>query len=168
MNKMEYILFITNNYYMRITTVLWQKTFYIYQLTVQICRWDAIETYVDKSKLKYAWRLLNLPPDNIYRKVFIYRFFTILYRGIFYSESPVAQFINVCFKYNVLDNVIDILLSGTLPSKIKWCNYVNNNVNDRQFSIWRRSLKLYSIPCPISNWRVENRRFECFIIGISG
>ena len=38
MNKMEYILFITNYYYMRITTVLWQKTFYIYQLTVQIYR----------------------------------------------------------------------------------------------------------------------------------
>ena len=85
---------------------------------ISLLGWDTIETYVDKSKLKYAWRLLNLPPDNIYRKVFIYRFFTILYRGIFYSESPVAQFINVCFKYNVLDNVIDILLSGTLPSKL--------------------------------------------------
>ena len=162
MNKMEYILFITNYYYMRITTVLWQKTFYIYQLTVQICRWDAIETYVDKSKLKYAWRLLNLPPDNIYRKVFIYRFFTILYRGIFYSESPVAQFINVCFKYNVLDNVIDILLSGTLPSKIEWCNYVNNNVNDRQFSIWRRSLKMYS---SLKLYRIISCKYEriCWI-----
>ena len=95
-------------------------------------------------KLKFVWRLLNLPCDNIYRRLFILRFFNIMYRKVLFAESPTAQIINVCIKYNILDTVIDYILSGTIPAKSYWYKFCTGVVNDRQLVLSRRSLKMYA------------------------
>ncbi len=110
---------------------------------LSVIGWDSIEYYIDKMKLMYMWRLLNRPNDNIYRNVFVNRFIKLMYSGIFLCESPTAQIINVCSKYKILDKVINFVILSELPCKPAWKRIVKNVVNDRQFFLWRRNLKMY-------------------------
>ena len=92
----------------------------------------------------FAWRILNLPVDNIYRKVFVLRLIKIIYSRIYLCESPVAEFVNLCHKYNVLGKVTNLILLSDIPCKSEWSRYTKGLVKDRQLLLWRRTLKMYS------------------------
>ena len=89
--------------------------------------WDSIEIHIDKSKLMYAWRIFNNDDAIYYKNIYIKRFFNILARGVYTCESPVAQCINVCHKYGILPNLINIILRDEWPTKRTWRTLVNNS-----------------------------------------
>ena len=105
--------------------------------------WNSIVSYIDMMKMMYFWRIFNIPEDTMYRNIFITRFYNVLSRNVFSCKSPVAQLINVLHKYNYLPTVMNYILSNDLPSKHIWNRTVKRLVNDRQFFLWRRSLRTY-------------------------
>ncbi len=104
--------------------------------------WDSIEVYVEKMKFMFAWRVLNGDACS-YRDIFIYRFFRIFNTGIYSCESPTAQFMNICNKYGILQDVYDMILNNNMPDKAEWKKNIFNYVVKRQVMHWRRSLRMY-------------------------
>ena len=105
--------------------------------------WLQITSLVDKMKLLFVWRLLSLNPCNIYRKVFVYRFFSVLLSSVMTNISPVAQIISVCIKYKILDHVRNSIQTGKIPSKDQWKCMVIKVISDLEFSSWRLDTKMY-------------------------
>ena len=51
--------------------------------------------------------------------------------------------IDICFKYNIINDVIKVMLYGSIPSKDKWKRWVKSVINDYDFVVWRRELRFY-------------------------
>ena len=105
--------------------------------------WMKVQTYIDKSKLLFMYRILCLPPCSIFRCIYVLCFFQILYSDLYVDVSPVAQVIDVCKRYGILDQIVSIILSGAMPTKRLWKRMVENKVWDLEFKRWRQELKLY-------------------------
>ena len=106
--------------------------------------WHKIQSYVDKAKLLFVWRLLFLPSESVFRKVFILRLFQVLFSGIYTTISPTAQIAELCIKYNIINYVKTVVQTGILPSRIVWKKMITKVIYDKEFSTWRLDLKLYT------------------------
>ena len=93
-------------------------------------------------KFMFAWRVLNGDACS-YRDIFIHRFFRIFNTGIYSCESPTAQFMNICNKYGILQDVYDMILNTKMPEKAEWKKNIFSYVVKRQVMHWRRSLRMY-------------------------
>ena len=64
--------------------------------------WMSICGYVDMLILLYFMRIIKLPADCIYKKLFIHRYCYHMYSLTSQHHGPVQQFLDICIKYNVL------------------------------------------------------------------
>ena len=98
----------------------------------------------DRLKLLFLWRILNLRIESVYRSVFLLRFFHCLTNTIYTNVSPVAQMIDLCVRYNVLNDVLDMIFCNTVYSKQSWKTHISTLIVQKEFVNWRFDLKLYN------------------------
>ena len=67
----------------------------------------------------------------------------MLLAQFFPRESPVAHVIDICYKYGILNDVIEMLSTRKIPSKVIWKKWILKIINDFKFANWRIELKLY-------------------------
>ena len=106
--------------------------------------WQPILNHIEKMKLLFLGRILRRPAKCIYKRVFLFRFFFVIVSKIFSCESPAAQIVDICLKYDILKDVIDIILSGTIPPKDRWSRMVKHTINNVHLSNWRLDVSMYS------------------------
>ena len=63
--------------------------------------------------------------------------------NVFTCISPIAQIIDICLKYNITDDVINIIITGKTPPRQMWNRWINRTLYEYHFVSWRRDLRLY-------------------------
>ena len=106
--------------------------------------WQPVLTHIEKMKLLFLGRMIRRPPNCLYKRVFLFRFFLVIASNVFSCESPAAQIVDICMKYNILQNVINIVLSGNVPSKDQWGSIIKPTINRAYSERWRLDLTMYS------------------------
>ena len=109
---------------------------------VSLLGWRDISSHIDFMKLMFLYRLLALNPTNLYRRVFLRRFYEIMALGYFSTLSPTAQIIKVCQKYNIIDKVSMYIQQGIVTSKIEWKRWISGIIDDSNHIKWRFDLRL--------------------------
>ena len=105
--------------------------------------WRSIAYQIDLVKLGFGYRILASESDSIYRILFVKRLYYLLYVGELTDISPVSQFISVCRKYKLINEVLGWILSGRIPSSGNWKKQCERAISDHDFSRWRLSLRMY-------------------------
>ena len=78
-----------------------------------------------------------LEPDHIQRRIVVRQVYYILANGIYSVLSPVAQTLQVCMEYNLLQDVLQWLDNGEIPRKPAWRKLVREKINNVKHSNWR-------------------------------
>ena len=127
--------------------------------------WREITAQVDVMKLMFIQRILSLDVESLYRKLFVRRFFLMLGSGVYSKLSPIARIIEAVARYDKINEVVSILVSGNIPSKQLWKKQVEAWVDDKAFSSWRFVISLYprlglyrcviSVPEPTCWWQLS-------------
>lgn len=106
--------------------------------------WRDIRTQIDFLKIIFVRRILQLPALCIYRILFLRRFYYILTTGVFSKTSPIAHIIKSIYRYNLTPTVLQMIESGSVPSKESWKKVVLEAMYGETFAGWRFELTLYS------------------------
>ena len=107
--------------------------------------WQPIDMFIDLIRLLFMWRILLLPMSNIYKKVFIRRFYQNIINDN--SHGPVKKFIDTCVKYNLLYYVINAIEAGNYCSKTQFKQMVKLILKDRYDKRFKITLPLYKSLC---------------------
>ena len=68
----------------------------------------------------FLWRLLNLPITSVYKQVLFIRYHEIIITAVYSNVSPVAQIIQCCIKYNLVNCVAEMIVTGKIITKCDW------------------------------------------------
>ena len=97
---------------------------------------------IDKKKLYFLQKLCTFDDSYISKKIFIVRLFSFFIdtNRIHYRFIP--DVINILYKYQLHDYLIDFLSTSTFPDKQSWKIIVNSTVNSVQSDEWNS--RIYS------------------------
>ena len=119
--------------------------------------WQKIIYLIDLAKLRFGYSILSGSADSIFRIIFVKKLCYILSTNIFTDTSPVAQFVDVCCKYRLLEKVKSWIVSGTFPGKIEWRKCCKQAAYDHEVARWRLDIRLYK---KLNNFRVVQVHIE--------
>ena len=108
--------------------------------------WENMTAFVDLKQLAFFWHLISLKSENIYRKLFVCRFVNIVSNGVnCRSKSIVGRIVRLCYKYDLMDIVNDLLFKPSYNhmSKLTWKNLCKEKVYQYHYSVWRFILRFY-------------------------
>ena len=102
--------------------------------------WLSIQGYIDMTLLNYFMRIISLPVDCVYKRLFIVRYCNFMYNDCCH-HGPVSMFLKVCKKYEILSNVKQAVEECKIPNKLSWKCIVKQKVwwfENRQWNIHSR------------------------------
>ena len=103
--------------------------------------WLPMSASTDLCKIKFVFKLLKLPPDNIVKKIFVTQLYIkSLVPGKMSNRSITSDICNALDKYNMTDMLNEYLSSGTLPSKMFVKQAASASVRSYETESWRRGL----------------------------
>ena len=103
--------------------------------------WLPMSASIDLCNIKFVFKLLKLPPDNIVKKIFVTQLYIkSLVPGKVSNRSITSDICNVLDKYNMTDMLNEYLSSGTLPSKMFVKQAASASVRSYETESWRRGL----------------------------
>ncbi len=80
-----------------------------------------ILTHIAVEAMMFAWQLLSLPMENVYKKIFVQRLVEL--RSVNYNQiqtGPVAGIVKICMDYGIIEYINQSLKSGVVVSKSEW------------------------------------------------
>ena len=72
--------------------------------------WSSIEAHIEKSRMLFMWRILNLPSCNIFKKVLIIRLASYFFSHVTHT-GPVSYIMDTFHKYDLREQIEDLLLA---------------------------------------------------------
>ena len=63
--------------------------------------------------------------------------------GLYTTISPVAQIMQCCVKYNLLNHVTKMVQMDDIVKRLEWKRFTYNIIMDNERSMWRCELKMY-------------------------
>ena len=100
-----------------------------------------LSTEIDKRKLMFLHKILDLPNDSVCQQLFFRRYFTYLDNNQSIKLGFIPDICALLTKYNIehlLNNAI--ALPGQLMSKQTWKNTIHKAVNDCETALWKTRL----------------------------
>ncbi len=80
----------------------------------------------------FAWQLLRLPMENVYKKIFVQRLVEL--RSVNYNQiqtGPVAGIIKICMDYGMIEHINQSLKTGVVVSKSEWKRMVKGCAKEK-------------------------------------
>ena len=86
--------------------------------------WTSIRSYITKRTLHFIHSMLLCDSSSVYRVVCIDRLIelidTVIDSGRIQTNSPCKWFIQACLRYDLFDNIRDMICTGETVSKASW------------------------------------------------
>ena len=106
--------------------------------------WCSLETYLDKLKMTFLWRLLVLPMSSIYKQLVLIRLcYHIYYAGWGKHLGPVQSMLDTFAKYDLTHMVIDGIESGTYMPIAMFKRLIASKVNESEQKRFKVTCLLY-------------------------
>jgi len=100
--------------------------------------WTTIEGVIDKCKLRFFYKLMDLPPNNIIKHVFLCQMYTILFTPTAADTAGVTYDLwKTVIKYDMTDLVLSYFAGGEIDNKKLWKHIANAAVYNREETIWK-------------------------------
>ena len=115
--------------------------------------WSNISAQIDIQRLLFLWRILQLPMHSMYKKVMIFLIFNRNDR----CSGPLANMLKTCYKYGLLETLLESVLSGSYMSMNQWKKMIRCIVIDRYKKDLRRSFYLYDALSQTSSYTLSNK-----------
>ncbi len=90
--------------------------------------WPSLMSYVVIAQMLFLWKILLLPMSNLYKTVIVNIIMKIVNESEQNLYSPTANILQICKKYNMMDIIINCILSGEYISITQWKRIVKENV----------------------------------------
>ena len=113
--------------------------------------WMSLKGYIDMITLLYFMRMINLPTDCIYKRIFILRYCHHIYGEPGKHLGPVKEFIDLCKEYDLLDIIKAAVEECVIPSKNEWKKLVKDKIWKMENRNWQIKSTLYTTLAVIKN-----------------
>ncbi len=90
--------------------------------------WMSIGSIIDKMRMDFLLSILNLEPDNIYRRVALVRILQYKLAHTTVHDGPVMRALKVLFRYKLLDTIYVSLDTGEFMPMSRWKKLTDKNV----------------------------------------
>jgi len=103
--------------------------------------WTTVEGMIDKCKLNFVYKLMNLPPDNIIKHIFLSEMYCILFIPTRADTLSITyELWSTILKYDLSAFILEYLTGGIIESKKLWKQISNHVIHEREEIIWREGL----------------------------
>jgi len=94
-----------------------------------------LESIIHKRKLSFLYSLMNCPPNNTTKQLFVHRFMMYRYIENRAMDGFLPDIMNIVYKYGLQD-VLNNFTDGSYSTKIMWRKSVNNSIMQIQEASW--------------------------------
>lgn len=103
--------------------------------------WNTIAGTIDKCKLSFVHKLMSLPPDNVIKRIFLYKLYDILLSpGSANDKSITYDLWSVIRNYDVQSEVMSYMVGRQVISKPLWKQICKSVVYDKEQTCWKEGL----------------------------
>ncbi len=90
-------------------------------------------THIAVEAMLFAWQLLSLPMEHVYKKIFVQRLVEL--RSVNYNQiqtGPVAGIVKICMDYGMIEYINQSLKSEVVVSKSEWKRMVKGCAKEKE------------------------------------
>jgi len=105
--------------------------------------WTTIESVIDKCKMNFVYKLMDLPYNNIVKHIFLCQIYSILFVPMAINcNSFTYDLWLTLLKYDNIDLVLSYLTGDKIENKKTWKRIVDYVIHSREEHIWKQGLRM--------------------------
>lgn len=106
--------------------------------------WLSMEAYIHVEQLSFLVSVIQLHPDNLYKRVARYLFMGyVIANGQNNGNSPMTVILKTAKKVGLFDQVCEAFEEGIVVTKYEWKRRINQTVSEYDERKWRVTCSLY-------------------------
>lgn len=113
--------------------------------------WMPIQSYIDIIRLVFMWKILLLPMSNIYKTVFLKRFYDLSTKGYTKGKGPTKYMLDTCLKYGIEEFVLESIENAEYCTLSQFKKMIKCIVSEKSIKMINATKSLYKSACYINN-----------------
>ncbi len=110
---------------------------------LQAIGWYSIESLIGKARIDVLLQILLLEPDNVCKRVAIFRIYQYLYKHTNQSMGHVQRAMQYASKYDLLVSIINAIETGNIMKIREWKRKTKLAMENLENQSWEASVLLY-------------------------